>query len=73
MSYKESKLSTDRTCLLYQNNKHLLTTFNRYNMVVICIQERHIQRFDPLNIKSNNGKNSLLYYSGHQLKSIKLE
>ena len=42
-------------------------------MVVICIQETHIQGFDPLNIKSNNGNNSLLYHSGHQLKSIKLE
>ena len=40
---------------------------------MVVIQETRIQGFDPLNIKSNNGKKSLLHHSRHQLKSIKLE
>ena len=42
----------------------------RYNMAVLCIQETHMQRYGVLSIKSNYGKNYLLYYSGHQTKSI---
>ena len=39
-------------------------------MAVLCIQETHMERYGVLSITSNYGKNCLLYYSGHQTKSV---
>ena len=48
----------------------LADDFMTYIMAVLCIQETNMQGCGLLSIKSSYGKNYLLYYSGHQAKSI---
>ena len=48
----------------------LADDFARYNMTVLCVQETHMKDYGALNMKTNDGKNYLLYYSGHKSKSV---
>ena len=56
--------------LSLSKQQRIADDFARYKMAFLCVQETHLKGYGALNIKSNDGKEYLLYYSGHQSKSV---
>ena len=69
-SIQKIKTFNNQGLLFLSKQQTQADDFQRYKMIIFCVQETHLREFGAKNLTANSGKNFLLCYCGNLSKSI---